>query len=250
MISKIEKTKIGEISRQEGHDFEEALADYLQENFNIPFEVLGGNLTKIDIQSKNGKLRCSVKNPKNKNTQVALISQKSFIKSFGITDQKLIHFMACFFGSDHASAFPRHRMSKSDIPNNLNAKFTVLLNENKMKLFETLISRGNYKDRGVNYLLWANKKNSVEDVIVIDIKKFKEEFKKGNWIQNETTFDYIIDGTKILHLQMKGSGKKYTSGYHSLMFHLHSEKFTKKENLIDAEIEFVSSINKMKDICR
>ena len=39
---------------------------------------------------------------------------------------------------------------------------------------------------------------------------------------NETTLHFIdVNGNKMFHLQMKGSGKKYTSGYHGLMFHIY-----------------------------
>ena len=46
--------------------------------------------------------------------------------------------------------------------------------------------------------------------------------KSGEWVLNETTLHFIdANNNKLFHLQMKGSGKRYSSSYHSLMFHIH-----------------------------
>ena len=42
-------------------------------------------------------------------------------------------------------------------------------------------------------------------------------------LDNPNTQTMFIDsnGDKLFHLQMKGSGKKYVSGYHAMMFHIY-----------------------------
>ena len=57
---------------------------------------------------------------------------------------------------------------------------------------------------------------------IIDINNLATLVYNGEWKLNETTLEFISGGKKLFHLQMKGSGKKYTSGYHGLMFHIHN----------------------------
>lgn len=62
-------------------------------------------------------------------------------------------------------------------------------------------------------------KNTTE---VIDVNDLATMVYNGEWILNDTTLAFVVDGKKLFHLQMKGSGKKFTSGYHGLMFHIHN----------------------------
>lgn len=216
------KVESGRLAKAEGHQFEHVLSDMLCEKFNRDFVVEGASNTKIDVRDAESNLRFSVKNPSGKNTQIGLYSQNSFINAMDITDTDIIDFIGMFFGGDTYANYPRHRMSKSDIDPSLNQKFLDFLNANTKKLLDLLCTHGYNQKGNVNYLLWATEKNNPNSVLLIDLDEFKDKLMQGEWTQNETTFEYVVDGNKMFHLQMKGSGTKYTNGYHSLMFHVHS----------------------------
>jgi len=135
-----------------------------------------------------------------------------------------LDFICKFFGGNDYKSYPRHRMSKSDIDPKLNLKFTQFLNDNTPKLLDLLVTHGATSQVGnVNYLIWATKKNDPNSVLLVDLDQFKKNLSVGEWTQNETTFEFRVDDQKLFHLQMKGSGTpKFTSGYHSLMFHIYN----------------------------
>jgi len=231
MQSKIDS---GRRAKQEGHSFEHLVGDYLSEQLNREFLVEGASNTKIDVRDTQSNVRLSVKNPSGKNTQIGLYTQKSFIDALQITDKELILFIQQFFGHENYSDHPRHRMSKSTIDPKLNERFTDFLNAHKKELLDLLCTHGHNQKGDVNYLIWANEKNNPESVSVIDLNRFKESMMKGRWTQNETTFEYVVEDKKMFHLQMKGSGTKYTNGYHGMMFHIHNN--FQKEYMVDMEI--------------
>lgn len=217
----------GKLAKLEGHIFEYTIASYMSLLLSDTFIVHGGSRTKIDIQNEDESIRISIKNPKNKHTQVCLITQKNFISSLNILDESIQEFISKFFGGIQYESYERHRMTTETIDNELNIKFLDFLNNSLEMLFKTLFTHGYNQQGNVNYLIWANKKNSTEDITCLNLDKFKQEFMKGKWIQNETTFHFKIGNNKILHLQMFGSGPKYKSGYHSLQFQLHNNFDTK-----------------------
>jgi len=218
----------GRIAREEGHIFESLVSEHMSSMLGMPFIIKGGNKTKVDLMSQDGLIRVSLKNAKGQNTQVALMTQESFISSMNIHSDDLKLFMSQFFGGDRWSNYPRHRLKCSEIDPILSTSFLNFLNLNKKRLFELLITHGTNETEFVNFLLWTNKKNSIEHLCVIDLEKFLPYYMSGNWYQNETTFEYRIDGKKLLHLQMKGSGSKYTSNYHGLMFHIYGARIDTK----------------------
>ena len=72
----------------------------------------------------------------------------------------------------------------------------------------------------VDYLIWYDKPTGKTEVH--DVDNIAQLVYNGKWIMNETTLHFIdANGNKLFHLQMKGSGTKYTSGYHGLMFHIY-----------------------------
>jgi len=226
------KRKIsGSLAKREGHKFEHLISEMLNKLSDSEFEVDGRSNTKIDVKSVDEKLRFSVKNPSGKNTQVGLYSQKSFIECLKITDADLLKFINQFFGGPEYCDYPRHRMLTSNIDQTLNDKFTVFLNEKTNEIIELLLIKGNNQIGDVNYMIWATEKNNTDNIIIIDLNIFKDHISKGQWKQNESTFEYNVGGKKIFHLQMKGSGKKYTNEYHSMMFHIHNN-FT-NESLVE-----------------
>ena len=70
----------------------------------------------------------------------------------------------------------------------------------------------------------ALRKNYAGVGFVYDSDKdaFYEPQPYPSWTLNNTTAEFRTkDGDKLFHLQMKGSGKKYNSGYHGMMFHIY-----------------------------
>ena len=69
-------------------------------------------------------------------------------------------------------------------------------------------------------MIWYNKITKEE--WKYDIQDIADVIEGGKWVLNPTTL-YFVDanGNKLFHLQMKGSGAKFNSGYHSLMFHIY-----------------------------
>ena len=60
-------------------------------------------------------------------------------------------------------------------------------------------------------------------VNIIDVDSLASLVNNGIWKINNTTLEFrTADNIKLFHLQMKGSGKKYNSGYHSMMFHIYN----------------------------
>lgn len=213
----------GRKSKEGGHNFEHNVANWLTELFNVEFNVDGRSNTKIDVHNSNSKIRFSVKNPKKGNTQIALFTQKTFIESMNITDEGIIDFISKFFGGDDYEDFERHRMVTSQIDSNLKQKFLDFLNSNIPKILDIVITHGSINQSGdVNYLLWSNIKDKLDSLLLIDLVEFKNILKSGEWIQRESTFWFMVGDKKIFHLQMKGSGKKFTPSYHGLQFHLHN----------------------------
>tara|TARA_B110000503_G_scaffold100199_1_gene149934 strand:- start:1317 stop:2033 length:717 start_codon:yes stop_codon:yes gene_type:complete len=212
----------GRTAKAEGHKFEHTVSDMLTEMFSHKFKVEGASNTKIDVRSEDSKIRLSVKNPSGKNTQIGLYTQKSFQEAMNITDNDIQDFISKFFGGANYADYPRHRMSKDDIDPALNEKFTQFLNDNTSKLLSLLATHGHKQVGDVNFLVWATKKNDPSSVLLIDLAEFKEALAQGEWKQNATTFEFVVEGKKLFHLQMKGSGEKFTNGYHSLMFHVHN----------------------------
>ena len=228
------KAESGSLAKLEGHKFEHVVAEYLTENLNIPFETMGDSKTKVDVHDASMNIRLSVKNPSGKNTQVSLITQNNFIAAMGITDKVITGFIHDFFGGNHVSEYPRHRMAKSDIDADTNDAFVKYLNDNKSAIFDLIVSTGYNRRSNVNYMIFARTKNVVDNIFAVNIADFKDYYMDGEWTQNETTFEFNVNGNKLFHLQMKGSGKKYTNSYHAMMFHIYGA------NIIDKYVEDVA----------
>lgn len=229
------KVESGRKAKKEGHDFEDVISEMFTKRFGTEFLVEGSSKTKVDVRDILSNARFSVKNPSGKNTQIGLYTQHSFIEALDINDSNIINFIGKFFGGDAYSNYPRHRLTRSKIDSNLNDKFTQFLNDNTAKILDLLATHGYNQDSDVNYMIWAKKKNDPNSIILIDLNKFKEDLMQGVWTQNETTFEFRVNDAKLFHLQMKGSGPKYTSSYHSLMFHVHSNfdnKYVKDLDII------------------
>jgi hypothetical protein len=203
----------GRKSKKEGHKFENFLAK------KLGYYVDGRSSTKVDIYKDNTFI--SVKNPTNKNTQISLTTQDKFIKAFKL-NENLSNFIKDFFGGNHLENYNRHRKTYSQLDKQISSEFLDFLNNNPLQIFEYVFTKGFEMNGSVNYLCMTSVKNDIDSVFYIDLNKFYSKFKNGKWSFNETTINFYIQDKKILHLQMKGSGKKYSNGYHGLQFHIHN----------------------------
>lgn len=211
----------GRNAKRDGHIFEKTVCSFLEKSLNEKFFIDGKSGTKIDIHNADMSKRISVKKTP-KNTQVGLITQNNFIKSMNIDDKDIILFINQFFGGEDYSNYPRHRMSKEDIVDDLNIKFLNYLNDNKKKIFELSVSHGSLSQQSdVNTIIFPTKRHDVNSIVMIDVHKMIDEFvTHGEWLQNSTTFQFDYKGSKVFGLQMFGAGKKYTNGYHGLQFRI------------------------------
>jgi hypothetical protein len=216
------RTEAGRQAKIVGHQKEQWAVTYLQEVYGGEYQVDGGNRTKVDIFRTDKDITYSMKSVSGKNTQCHLTSSQKWMEHFNI-EGKLREWFHNFFGVPGMDvswgSSKQHRMKSSEIDSDLNELATNWFNQNRMGIFEVIVRSGMY-NTPVDYLIWHNKlKNTTE---VIDINDLATMVYNGEWRLNDTTLEFVSGGKKLFHLQMKGSGKKFTSGYHGLMFHIHN----------------------------
>ena len=113
----------------------------------------------------------------------------------------------------------QHRLTKSQIDSHLNDIAVKWFNDNKLEIFDIIVRRGLY-NTPIDYQIWHHK--PTDGIEIHSIDELEKLVYNGNWVMNETTLWFIdSNGKKLFHLQMKGSGKKYVSGYHAMMFHIY-----------------------------
>lgn len=211
----------GALAKKTGHLNENKICEWLNENHSGTHVVDGGNKTKVDIINLDSQVSYSVKSVSKNHTQCHLTSSQRWCEYFNI-DGKLKGWFMRFFGVPGIDVSEgknrRHRLTYSDIDFELNDLAYQWFNDMKTGIFHVIIEAG-MNDTPVDYLIWHQKKTNVISVHSIDSLRFL--IKDGEWILNETTLHFISNEQKLFHLQMKGSGKKYSSSYHSLMFHIH-----------------------------
>lgn len=215
-------TEAGRIAKLVGHQKETVVCDFLKEQFGGEYQVDGGNRTKVDIYRTDKDITYSLKSVSGKNTQCHLTTTDKWCEYFNIEPELRVWFDMFFGvpGSDISEGKNRqHRIPSSQISPELNNQALTWFNNNRMSIFDVIVRSGMY-NTPVDYVIWHHKlKNTTE---VIDINKLATMVYNGEWILNDTTLAFVVDGKKLFHLQMKGSGKKFTSGYHGLMFHIHN----------------------------
>ena len=212
-----------------GHVFEEEVKDYLTKQLGREFILEGSNNTKVDIRSEDNELRFSLKKTPS-GLQVGLITQQNFINALEIKDPEVIQFISEFFGGDEFAYYPRHRKKVSDIDSQLVTRFSEFLHQSVEDILRVAITHGSLNQHDdVNYILFPTTKHNVTTLKKIDVASLIQDIKKnGVWSFNPTTIDLLVDGVKIINIQMFGSGKKYSSGYHSLQFRITCGKINSK----------------------
>lgn len=211
------RVKSGAKAKKQGHSFEESFAD-LHEGL----ETKGGSRTKIDIEGTyKGYKNLSLKNPSGKNTQVWLPSQKTLFEALNLSKISQ-QFVKQFFGGDDYSDYNKNRVPLEEIAEYKSNSFLNEFNNKLSELFHLIFTHGHNMTGSVEALGWANEKNNLDSLKFYDLSKLKKDFvEKGKWTfsSRRTTLHFHIGNKKLLHLQMKGSGKK--PGYHYPQFHLH-----------------------------
>ncbi len=228
-------TIAGKTAKKAGHEFEHRLAATFDKLFGGNHVVDGRPQTKVDIHEKVNGHKYSVKSVSKNHTQVALLSTDKFIKHFKIKGQSET-FLRMFFGYPNKECksivqekhpdlnlsdkeIKQNRVYKNNIEPKICNAFVKWMNRNKCAIFDVIVKRG-FEGDAVNCIIWHTKGS--EMIRMISMETLEKQVDNGSWSLNNTTLEFReTDGTKLFHLQMKGSGKKYNSGYHGMMFHIY-----------------------------
>ena len=211
----------GTEAKRIGHINEQRICDWL--NTKSAGHVVDGKpKTKQDIINKETGISYSLKSVSKNHTQCHLTSTERWCEFFSIGGDLRVWFDS-FFGvpaKDVSNGQSRqHRLTKSQIDDGYNDLAIEWFNQHKLEIFDVIVRRG-MSDTPVDYLIWFDKPTT--NTQVYSVEDIEQLVYNGQWVLNETTLHFIdANGNKMFHLQMKGSGKKYASGYHGLMFHIY-----------------------------
>jgi hypothetical protein len=184
-------------AKKDGHGEEERICAWLNEQYAGTYVLDAKNKTKVDILNITNQKAFSLKSVSKNHTQCHLTSTSRWCEYFDI----------------------QHRFTSSQIDENLNQLALNWFNTNKVPIFDVIVYKGMY-DTPVEYLIWNFKKS--DNIQIHEIDFLRQLVYNGNWILKPTTLHFLTEqNKKLFHLQMKGSGEKYSSGYHGLMFHIH-----------------------------
>jgi hypothetical protein len=211
----------GTEAKRIGHINEQRICDWL--NTKVAGHIVDGKpKTKQDIINRETNVSYSLKSVSKNHTQCHLTSTERWCEFFSIGGDLRVWFDSFFGipGEDVSKGESRqHRLTKSQIDDGANDWALEWFNQYKLEIFDVIVRRG-MSDTPVDYLIWFDK--STTQTQMYSIEDLEKLVYNGKWIMNETTLHFIdANGNKMFHLQMKGSGKKYTSGYHGLMFHIY-----------------------------
>lgn len=231
------QVEAGRKAKRDGHTEEETSAESLSLLTEYYHYTDGGTKTKRDILCDTLEHYFSKKSVSKEHTQCHLTSWDVWCTYFNITGE-LREWFGLFFGTPHEDvsngAHPQHRVVDNDRLNKLGVKW---FNDHKMETFDAIVRKGIYQDRKtkeiflgkpVNRMIWHNKITKQEWNYLI--KDIVDVIEGGYWrlappskkTPIPTTLWFIdANGNKLFHVQMKGSGEKFNSSYHSLMFHIH-----------------------------
>lgn len=239
--SESKRVAAGRKGKLGGHKFERAFALF------HGGEIKGGSRTKVDVILPDGRGKISLKNPTKNHTQISLYSPRSWKSHFGITGAAEA-FIDLFFGQpelgelqktardwgvdfeglDPTQEIQRQRLMGSSLPAEVLNSGLNWFNAEAAGIFDALFVSGlrNF-DGEVNYLAWAWQKDDLDSVKLYDLAKIRPYFiRNARWVLSprQTTLWCFLGDRKVIHLQMKGSGKPGW-GYHSMMFHSYDALF-------------------------
>lgn len=227
--------------KQEGHWAEghDSLHDWIRQRLNMTdVQSIGHTGTKTDIIADGTRFSC--KYVSGTNTQVHLTTFRRFKELFQ-PPAEVSDMLERWLGSHDEDLFESWRQDHPDLSreelrrhrihsdkfrewNNLLDWFND--NTQNGNLLETLIASLN-GEPPVEKMLWINKKKGY--IKLIDVNKLLSYCKEHcEWVNSPDprgagTTLWLYDrrkNTRIIHLQMKGSGNKM-GDYHGMMFHMH-----------------------------
>ena len=231
----------GRNAKKAGHEFEHKLAALFDELFGGEHKVDGRPQTKVDMYEENSKRKYSLKSISKNHTQVALLSTEKFIKHFKIRGHSET-FLRMFFGYPNPELksivqerhpdlklsdkeIHQNRVYKDNIEKKVCSSFVTWMNKNKNSIFDVIVRRG-FEGDAVDTIIWHTKGSDLLRMVAVNM--MEKQLENGKWTLNNTTLEFRLDdGRKLFHLQMKGSGKKYNSGYHGMMFHIYNINYNK-----------------------
>ena len=267
----------GEKSRAEGHDYEDVVAD----NFNqcgllsrvISNEKVSGILdskttAKSDVNIRE-RLGLSVKNPQKSSSsiQMMIMPQRSMIKFLNPTDE-VTKYVKLFFGGKHFEQVcndvgvhynsldfdqeaRRSRCLHTSIPGNIQGAFLEYMNRDNIKklIVTTVLKKGfcSEETHWADKMLWSDSseeggKSNTKHVYLCDIEELIENICENEWIIRDSNSVWELGP---LTLQMKGSGKKRGSSYHSLQFNMSLNDLRNKcenmENFVNGSCSEIAS---------
>ena len=231
----------GKKAKKAGHEFEHKLAALFDQLFGGEHKVDGRPQTKVDMYEETSKRKYSIKSISKNHTQVALLSTEKFIKHFKIKGYSE-SFLRMFFGYPNPELksivqerhpdlnlsekeIHQNRVYKNNIEKKVCSSFVTWMNKNKCSIFDVIVRRG-FEGDAVDTIIWHTKGSDLLRMVAVNM--MEKQVEKGRWTLNNTTLEFRLeDGRKLFHLQMKGSGKKYNSGYHGMMFHIYNINYNK-----------------------
>ena len=212
----------GTKAKYAGHENEQRICTWLNESVGGSHVVDGKSNTKQDIINTQASISYSLKSVSKNHTHCHISVVHKWCEFFNIENELKVWFDSFFGipGEDVSNGENRQRrLTKSNISSELNDLAIEWFNDHKLDIFDVVVRRG-LSDTPVNYMIWYDKPTSKTEIHNID--DIEKLVYNGKWIMNETTLWFIdANGNKLFHLQMKGSGKKYVSGYHAMMFHIY-----------------------------
>ena len=229
--------------KHEGHWAEkhDKVLSWLKLELNLTdAEPMGQSNTKTDILGRHGphEVRFSLKYPSGRNCQVWLPTLKSLVEQVPYLKPVYTHLMKWLGTNDNHLFEEWVRLEKLSV--NANEKRRQRLGSDKVLGFHQVLNcfdlatrdgsllRPMLRARGdeppVDHIVWLNKgKPGIE---VVDADKFQQWIQKhGTWCNSPDRKGQhyniwcMVEGRKIFHLQMKGSG---LNNYHAPMFHIHN----------------------------
>lgn len=242
--------------KQEGHWAEghSDLHDWMSRKLGYKdVRTLGHTGTKTDIIADSTRFSC--KYPSGTNTQIHLTTLRRFSELFrppadvavmlerwlGNHDEQLFEEWSRDYPNLSREELRRHRIH-SDKFADWNKLLEWFNDQTKNgNLIETLITSLN-GEPPVEKMLWINKKKGY--LKLIDVNKLLSYCKNNcEWVNSPDprgagTTLWLYDrnkGTRIIHLQMKGSGNKM-GDYHGMMFHIHET--WPEDMVLDEETDF------------
>lgn len=152
----------------------------------------------------------SIKNAKNKSTQVFLTTQTKMHERFNMPES-----FSLFFGDKY-----KNRLNLDAIPQCIVDEYTAWLNDNTMSLIKYAIAG----DDEITHLAFRDLNNNKLYTSTVD--SIMSTVSDAQWVVGKRFGSFQLvssDNTVLFHIQREGKGKSP----HNVLFHIHRGVFTK-----------------------